>query len=129
MVEGWPSGRLEFKVTILHSVGGGEESALGTLTKYPGRNGWITKKLFTVSLETKELDIDLFTFNKDEAGNRYKIHWLEQDWGNDNATFTGNYTNSFEGGGTYTTNFEVHGKNNDDEAGESYVEYVDCKHN
>ncbi|ALO14050.1 hypothetical protein L21SP5_00371 [Salinivirga cyanobacteriivorans] len=69
--------------------------------------------------------MELFTYNRDEFGNRYKIHWLEQDWGTNNQTFTVNYSNDFEGGGQFDIDFEVEGKSNDDEAGESYVEYID----
>jgi len=125
-VEGWPAGKPEFTVIIAYIDKGTGAPVASSLTKILSSDGWISRYVFYSDLRTKNLNIPILRWYKDRYGLDMKYHWMEKDSGGDTPTeITTTITTKYDDNTTSTLSVKHTFDNNDEDAGESIVQYED----
>lgn len=123
-VEKWPGGRPEFKVVIGYIDKSSGTPTARTTTKYLSEDGWIKKKFFSADLLTKTINVPILTWYKDRYALDMTYIWVELDAsGSGSIEVTSQLVTKFEDGTATTQTIKTTIDNNDDQAGDSVVQY------
>ncbi len=129
-VEPWPHGRPEFKVVITYIEKVGTNYQTKTLTKILTKSDWVYRYFFYTELKTKTINVPIITWDKEKIGDSMKYTWIEQDNSDTKeeysiATSTTFSDDNSDTEDTQSASVKITVSANDDEAGESVVEYKD----
>lgn len=122
-VESWPSGRPEMKVIITYIERFGTNYSAKTLTKILTKDDWITRYVLWTDLKTKNIDIEILSWDHSIYGESMKYTWIEMDDG-DPIEYSTSVASKYDDI-TLTQAVKITITDEDDEAGDGLVQYCD----
>lgn len=127
LVEPWLSGRPEFKVIVSYIEKVGTTYQAKSIIKILTIQDWVNRYIFWSTLDTKQIDLPIITFDKELIGNSVKYTWIEQDPSNTQMELSITTSSKFgeDDNTAISSSLKVTIGSDDDEAGESVVEYKD----
>lgn len=127
-VEGWPTGRPEFKVIISYIEKIGDNYQTKTITKILTKDDWTSRYGLWVNLKTKKIHLPILVWDKAKYGDSIKYTWIEQDDSSKKVELSISTSSKFDDGSnsTITGSTKVTITPEVDEAGEAVIRYDDA---
>ncbi len=122
-VEPWPTGRPEMKVIITFIERFGTNYSAKTITKILTKDDWVTRYVLWTDLKTKNIDIEILSWDHSIYGESMKYTWIEMDDGDPvelSTTISSKYDDI-----TLSQTVKTTISDKDDEAGDGLVQYCD----